>query len=302
MKIRGSGTKKKRIFLVGCPRSGTTLLQSLLAAHPNLVSFQETHFFEHVVPLERETWRRKLGIASSNAPDALEQLAALGLIEGNQKNGLRRPETLRRYVDRFTRALDLAADEAGATHWLEKTPDHLHFVQEIERSVRRPRFIHIVREGQAVIASYFRVRQKFQEMGGSVSLGDVIDEWRADLHRSLSCVGRPNHTFVRYEKLVADPRRVLFRVCEFLGLPMSTPRVDQMLRDYPSQQDRVVGYARRTPEGYVNSAEPWKDSISQPIKNRNRETFMSVLGPRDRAQVDRAVAREERTVEAFPFL
>src|SRR5271167_4804558 len=34
-----------RLFVVGCPRSGTTLLQSLLAAHPSVHSFPETAVF-----------------------------------------------------------------------------------------------------------------------------------------------------------------------------------------------------------------------------------------------------------------
>ena len=34
-----------RVFLVGVPRSGTTLLQSMLAAHPDIASFTESHFF-----------------------------------------------------------------------------------------------------------------------------------------------------------------------------------------------------------------------------------------------------------------
>ena len=35
----------KRIFIVGVARSGTTLLQSMLASHPEIHSFPETHFF-----------------------------------------------------------------------------------------------------------------------------------------------------------------------------------------------------------------------------------------------------------------
>ncbi|MGL4503377.1 MAG: sulfotransferase family protein, partial [Planktothrix sp.] len=43
---------KNRIFLVGCPRSGTTLLQSLLAAHPQIASFPESHFFQSLAPAQ----------------------------------------------------------------------------------------------------------------------------------------------------------------------------------------------------------------------------------------------------------
>ena len=36
---------KERVFIVGVPRSGTTLIQSLLASHPQIETFPESHFF-----------------------------------------------------------------------------------------------------------------------------------------------------------------------------------------------------------------------------------------------------------------
>ena len=51
----------KRIFLVGAPRSGTTILQSLLAAHPKITSFPETKFFQYL-------WSDRL---KSKLPDRL---------------------------------------------------------------------------------------------------------------------------------------------------------------------------------------------------------------------------------------
>jgi len=39
-----------RIFLVGCPRSGTTLLQSMLARHDRVFTFPESHLFARSVP------------------------------------------------------------------------------------------------------------------------------------------------------------------------------------------------------------------------------------------------------------
>ena len=57
---------KQRIFLVGCPRSGTTLLQSLLAAHPDITSFPESHFFRHLID-NRRWLHRTFGIASKRA-------------------------------------------------------------------------------------------------------------------------------------------------------------------------------------------------------------------------------------------
>ena len=94
---------KKRIFIVGCPRSGTTLLQSLLAAHPLICSFPETHFFPNTVG---SSWRKYLKLAS---PVAHQKLYAF-LDKIGQKDmqnfvpvhGL----LLKNYVTAFVKILD----------------------------------------------------------------------------------------------------------------------------------------------------------------------------------------------------
>ena len=44
---------RHRIFIVGCARSGTTLLQSILASNKAIASFPETHFFRGTIPKYR---------------------------------------------------------------------------------------------------------------------------------------------------------------------------------------------------------------------------------------------------------
>ena len=55
----------KRVFIVGCPRSGTTLVQALLARYPGLHSFPETRFFEALLGgidrrWQEQTWQHHL--------------------------------------------------------------------------------------------------------------------------------------------------------------------------------------------------------------------------------------------------
>lgn len=64
MKIEG------RFFIVGFPRSGTTLLQSLLAAHPQIASFPESYFFPNAV---EKKGLRILGISSLKAKENLQK-------------------------------------------------------------------------------------------------------------------------------------------------------------------------------------------------------------------------------------
>ncbi|MGL6135938.1 MAG: sulfotransferase, partial [Planktothrix sp.] len=60
-----------RLFLVGCPRSGTTLLQSLLAAHSQIASFPESQFFRCLLE-NRPPWRVKLRIPGRFARQRFE--------------------------------------------------------------------------------------------------------------------------------------------------------------------------------------------------------------------------------------
>ncbi len=52
-----------RIFLVGTPRSGTTLYQSIMAAHSQILSLPETHFFLNLIP-KRNYIARALGLTN----------------------------------------------------------------------------------------------------------------------------------------------------------------------------------------------------------------------------------------------
>lgn len=47
------------IFIVGCPRSGTTWLQRLLASHPSVKTGQESHLFSDYVGRHLRTWNKR---------------------------------------------------------------------------------------------------------------------------------------------------------------------------------------------------------------------------------------------------
>jgi hypothetical protein len=285
------------MFLVGCPRSGTTLLQSLLFAHPRVISFPETHFFSKVVTSGR---RSRLGLASRRAPDAIEYLIGLGLLEPGEAS----PPlpTISGYVRRLTRTLDAAAHRSGNSHWLEKTPEHLHYLGEIERYVRNVRIIHMIRSGEAVVASLQEASREHPDVWPRRGIDELLELWTSDVHRSLSRVGHHNHAFVSYERLVLDPAGVLERLCTFLELPLDDAILDRMLTGYGAAGTQVMGYMRRTSSGFTRSAEPWKADLDATIQNRNMRKFQTVFTPVEQADIRRAVAREDAIMDSFPFL
>lgn len=278
-----------RVFLVGFPRSGTTLLQSLLASHPDVLSLPETFFFVELSTGGRR--RRLLDRANPRASRKLGELRRQGIEVADP--GFREAlpvATAGPTVRRFVRALDASARNRGKRAWVEKTPSHLHYLGEIERHVPGAQIVHMMRAAVPAIASLRAVTTEHPEpWGGERSLADCIGRWRSDLRRSYACRDRPNHSFVSYERLVADPRAVVGSLARQLGLR----------DDAATIAATIAGYADAVPD--LVSAEPWKDSVGAPIENRNGERAARMFAPAERELIEREIAAESRLLERLPF-
>jgi hypothetical protein len=278
-----------RAFLVGCPRSGTTLLQSLLFGHPDVMSCPETFFFVNAMNTDGKLHR--LGLASRGMRRGVDALAELGLLEPRGRQPRPIPRTERGCADLFTRALDAATSRAGKALWIEKTPSHVHRVDAIERYVPRAAFVHMIRQGAAAVASLHDVTQRHPAAwGGPRDVEACMLRWKEDVRLSMTHSGKPNHAFVAYEDLVGDTRAVVGRLCRFLGL-----------RDDPSTRESMLtAYADRSVA--VSNDEPWKDAVAGPIVNRNDARLERLFSARERQRIAHTLADEQRAVEQLPFI
>jgi len=265
-----------RYFLVGCPRSGTTLLQACLAAHPQVASFPETHFFNKAFP--RNRLRRALGWPSLQAWRYMGCWARL----------IGRPELARLndvwpwtpdYARGFRRILDHLAEEQGCELWLEKTPEHVYRMEQIARAVPGARFLHLVRRGQDAVASFYKVSGENPTIWGGLtrhlyghglSLAECVDRWNASVRLMLARRGDPDHHVVRYEDLVADPAGTLQAVCAFMGLPYDAAMLDR----------------ERSARQVVLPFEEWKAGAARPIAPPV-DRFRTMLTPEEQAFVER---------------
>jgi hypothetical protein len=255
--------------LVGCERSGTTLLQSMLAAHPQLASFPESHFFIGLAP--RSRWRRALGLASRKKRPRFESfLREVGAVQcggGPRKFAW----TMRRQTDDFVRLLDSLALSQGKDRWIEKTPGHLRCLPMIEKYVPGARFIHLVRNGQDVVASLYEVARRFPETwSGQWTVERCVGKWNADVQRTRAQLGRPNHFLVRYEQLIVAPEAILRSLCQFLGVAF----VEPMLTQY-----HTAAHALITPN------EPWKHDAKGKLRPASGGKFERIFNERERRYI-----------------
>ena len=253
---------QNRIFLVGCPRSGTTLLQSLLAAHPEIVSFPESHFCNAIF-INRSPKRQKLRLASKLAYRKLEKfLREISQEEMKQylpKFGLFPSQ----YAYSFIKILDILTEQQDKKIWLEKTPGHIRYINYLEKWIKDAKFIHIIRNGPDVVASLFEVTKQHPDIwGGAWDIDVCINQWIEDVRLSQSYLSKLNHTLVEYEKLVENSRAILTELCKFIGVEFA----ENMLQDYQAVAKQVT-----------LENEPWKASVQGKINSDKSKKFQKLF-------------------------
>jgi hypothetical protein len=208
------------VFIVGSPRSGTTLLATLLDRHSRIAIPPETHFFGH--------FRRRIGrglgcvqhrtlvdelLKNRRAQDMkLDRTAILSRFSrypADLPNLLR--ASLEEYAARMTKV------RAG-----EKTPGHLEFVPVILQWFPQARVVCIVRDGRAAVLSAVKLGW---HSGDIISLSLL---WRRNVRRMLEYERRYPQSFTRvhYETLLRDPTGVLTDVDAFVGLDFEASQLD----------------------------------------------------------------------------
>jgi len=260
----------KRVFLFGCPRSGTTLLQSLVAANSSIASFPESHFYEALFS------RRRLLSAFGFSSRRVRSRWNLFLEEiGHPELKLMLPKYAilpRQYSNAFVKLLDRLTLEQGKSIWLEKTPGHLNFIDQIEELVKDIRFVHILRNGGDNIASLFEMVTNYPETWGrwNGSIDECIQRWIIATRTSLRYFNKENHHLVRYEQLVANPKSVLIDLCEFIGVQFE----EKMMSDYSIIADQLI-----------LKREPWKASVKEPIWTVKKSKFNDLLNEEQRLYI-----------------
>ena len=203
------------VFVVGCPRSGTTLLSLMIHAHPRLAMPPESRFLLTL-------WRRRAELADLSTRKKHRRLARniarhrsrivdLGLDQrATIKAIMAAPPTM---GSAFGTVFAEFARLHGKARWGDKRPLYYQEVDVLLRLFPDAQIVHIVRDGRANVASL-----KAMPWWPYDSIGAMAQWSHAEWCSRRNARRLPADTFhiVRYESLVAEPRRVLGRLCDFL--------------------------------------------------------------------------------------
>ena len=198
-------------FVLGCVRSGTTMLRDMLRLHPNLAAPEETHLFRWAEPFGTDGYAR--GVTSN--PVLKKHREIDGISEEEFAAMLRQSNSRADLYNRYMR-LYIERRKPGATRWFDKTPQNVYGAAMIASSVPQSRFVHIVRDPVNVVAS-LRIGKvmKIERLVGAVNY------WR-EATDIMSVMKRANPRRVhelRYEDFVRAPLEELKSLLSFLGEP-----------------------------------------------------------------------------------
>lgn len=259
-------------MIVGTPRSGTTLVQRLIAEHPNCSVPPETHFFVHFYPRLLEMGIR-FPVDRHMLPSLFEHFKSLPTSKGLRFESERVLESLP-FTDwtplmlfgAVVRALGSDTEVIG-----EKTPDHLLWWKPIERADPAMRFVWVVRDPRAVVSSAMKVPW------GMSQVDLLARRWLLDagvLAAARTSLDPTRITVIPFEHVIADPAAQQDRLWQFLELPPTTVR-------------QSVGQAMIS-----RADETWKSHATESVESARHSAWRHELSEHDQALIERICSPE----------
>lgn len=193
----------KTLFIVGCSRSGTTMLQQALNRHSQIVIPPETKFFYYFYGRRRKRQRAQW-----------ERIQRDLQIELPQPASVRRPDEAHTVFHEMAKAYLERLEHQGVAYFGDKTPEHTSHLHAIREVFPDAKILFLYRDGRDVALSLTKVPWIRCNICGGMLIW--LHYYRI-LKRERENPS-PNTLFLRYEDLVYEPIEELSRVQEFLGL------------------------------------------------------------------------------------
>jgi len=264
VKSHARAAQKAPVFVLGCPRSGTTVLYHMLLSAGNFAVYRaESNVLNLLAPkfgkLSSAENRRRL--LDSWLRSKMFRVSGLDAHEIEQKI----MNECRTKVDFLRITMEETARKQGVERWADCTPEHLLHIPEIQKELPGAYVIHIIRDGRDVALSYAKQKWTYPlpwDKRDHLAVAGMYWEWMVGRGREYGRRMGANYCEVRFEDLVGSPRDTLSRLSKFIGHDL----------DYDHIQSAGIGSVSQPntsfrDEGAQQGFHPvgrWKGKLSSP--------------------------------------
>lgn len=284
------------IFVVGTPRSGTTLMAKILNRHSRIFMPGETHFFLDIYAQRKQlgelpeksaadkVWSRLVSLYRRyNEPadqQRIEKIIANPALNERIKAGLDG------YRNAFATFMDVQAEVENKMRWGNNAPKDLFYVDDILDFYPDAYFIVCIRDPRDFLKSYsgkWKVTAGTEVERLKRLYHPVITSmlWKTSMRRVIAIrnkVSSDRLIEVPYEALVSGAEPVLRRICAFLGEEFEPGMLDVTFSNSSDQNTRSGIYSASVAswKGQLSAEEIW---ITQKITEAEMLTFCYATEP-----------------------
>lgn len=209
--------QERLIFLVGAPRSGTTLLARILSAHSAVYGRAEPHLITPIAHLGYYAGVQKAPYDPFNVQQAIHEF--VDDLPRGEEDYL---DALRAYADTmYGRMLDTAE---GKRFFLDKTPAYALVLPFLTKLYPQAKYVVLTRHPLAILTSYVN---SFFDGEWEVALGHnpILERYVPALAAMVRDEPVPL-VHLRYEEFVADPEAGFRAICDYLGVEFEASAID----------------------------------------------------------------------------
>ena len=253
--------------IVGVGRSGTTLLMSMLSAHPDMTMPPEFHFVNQYI----------LTRPGATLPEMTERLTADARFA---RLGLTIKEAVQPFTDQnesfstvklYRAILSLYAVKQGVHIIGDKSPKNIECLPILRRVFPDAKIIHLIRDPRDV---YLSRKQAAWSASRSDTLQFLAYRAQYELGQRLGPqLFGDNYLEIYYENLLSQPQTELERVCRLLDVPFD---------------ERMLNFSGAAKELVFADEIAWKKEALGPLLTQNMNKWRRELTPEKVRQIEAA--------------
>lgn len=279
--------RTRPLFVIGNPRSGTSLLRLVLTCHSRVLIPPECGFMIWL-RAAYGSWSREDAERMEKIEAFLDDLVVCRKFEswGLARAAVRetiaesRPQSYAQLCAAVYGAFGRSSGKHFAV-WGDKNNSYLHHLPELDALFPVSGFLHLVRDGRDVACSYREVMAQGSSSPYAprlpVEIDGIAEEWKSNVTRVaayLEGLPRERSRTIRYEDLTSRPEEVLREVCTWLGLEFEAAML-------------TFHEANRRHQLEPFETRDWKARTFEPISSRTVGRYEHVLPAAERAAFER---------------
>ncbi len=262
-RLTGSASRSKApVFVLGCPRSGTTVLYHMLLSAGGFAVYRaESNVFNLLAPKfgNLNSSRNRARLLEFWSRSKLFRVSGLDAEEISAKIDAE----CRSAGDFLRITMRETARKQGVDRWADCTPDHLLYIHEIKRQIPDALIIHAIRDGRDVALSFAQQgwsHPLWWDRKHKIPVAALYWAWIVRQGREAGRTLGHDYIEVRFEDLVGKPTEALGRMGEFIDQDLDYERIRHVA--IGSVKTPNTSFTSAIGSGEFNPVGRWKDRLS----------------------------------------